>query len=177
MAETYLVTGVAGTGKSTLRTLFANKGYVTEEVDDGFASWQNHQGETVPGPDKAPAEWYRLHDWNTVGQALIERINQAKQSSQPLIFFGNTGDLSDYTEYFAKIFLLEYHNEELIRQRIYSRTTNDYGKDPVQFTELLSYYRPTQERYRALGAITIDCSLPIDEIASIIESDVRRLTP
>ena len=170
MGKICLITGVAGTGKSTLEKIFRNKGYATHDLDDGFASWQDiRTRERVPAPLNQPSSWYDAHDWFTEKDKLISRINVAKRSLAPLLLFGNTADLDSFHEYFDHIFVLEYSEETTIRHRIDTRTDNPYGKDPVEFAALLSYYKPMQQRFRNVGAIPIDCTKSLDDIVQIIK--------
>lgn len=175
MGKIILVTGVAGTGKSTLEALFRQKNYATIDIDNGFASWQhNNTRERVPAPVNQPASWYETHDWYTEKQKLTEYITLFRDSPDPLFVFGNAADLASLHELFDVIFALEYKDEATIRHRIDSRTDNPYGKDPVEFAALLSYYKPMQQRFRAIGAIPIDCTLPLDEIVAGIKSAIDR---
>lgn len=174
MGKIVLVTGVAGTGKSTLEEVLRNKGHATIDIDNGFASWQqNDTRERVSAPINQPASWYEAHDWYTEKQKLTEYIQNYKKSPSPLFVFGNTADLDSLPYLFDTVYALEYNDEETIRHRIDNRTTNDYGKDPVEFAALLSYYRPMQKRFRAMGAIPIDCTFPIESVVQEIESSLE----
>lgn len=171
MSNITLVTGVAGTGKSTLEAVFRQKGYATIDIDNGFASWQrNDTRERVDAPVNQSAEWYQVHDWYTENEKLSGYVEKYRNSSEPLFVFGNTADLDQLPQLFDNIYALEYKDESTIRHRIDSRTTNSYGKDPVEFAALLSYYKPMQLRFRAIDATPIDCTLPLHEIAQIIET-------
>lgn len=173
MGKVLLVTGVAGTGKSTLEKLFREKGYATNDLDKGFASWQHIASrQPVTSPINQPASWYETHDWFTEKERLITRINEFRSSPDPLLLFGNTADLDSLHELFDTIFVLEYSDETTIHDRISNRTGNPYGKDPVEFAALLSYYEPMQKRFRKVGAIPIDCTLPIKAIIEKIENAV-----
>lgn len=166
----YLITGVAGTGKSTLEIEFRNEGYITIDTDEGYAHWLNNETrQEVSAPENQPHEWYDKHDWYTNGKKLERAIIDHKASSNdPLFVFGNTADLYTFHNLFDKIFALEYQDENFIKERIMSRTTNNYGKDPTEFALLLSYYKPMQEKFRSVGAIAIDCSLPLEDTIRFI---------
>lgn len=170
MGKITLVTGVAGTGKSTLEVVFRKKGYSTIDIDNGFASWQrNDTRERVEAPLNQPAMWYEIHDWYTEKEKLANYVHKFNDSTESLFVFGNTADLDSLPHLFDTIYALEYKDEATIRHRIDSRTTNSYGKDPVEFAALLSYYQPMQVRFRAMGAVPIDCTRPLEEITHIIE--------
>lgn len=78
MGAVVLVTGVAGTGKSTLKASFSQRGYQTIDIDNGFASWQhNDSRKRVAAPVQQPATRYDKHDW------YIETIIQQSLSGVP----------------------------------------------------------------------------------------------
>lgn len=173
MGIVVLVTGVAGTGKSTLEESLRHKGYQTIDIDNGYASWQhNDSRRRVDAPVNQPPAWYDTHDWYTEKEKLEASISSIKANSEPLFVFGNTADLDSHYDLFDTIFALEYTREETIRHRIEHRTNNDYCKDPVEFQALLSYYKPMQKRFRAGGAIPIDCTLPLARIETIIQQSL-----
>ena len=175
MAESYLITGVAGTGKSALEQRFRHDGYQTIDIDEGYAQWQNIvTQEAVPAPLDEPSEWYETHDWMTNTPKLLAKINDHVPAPMPLFVFGNTGNLYTLHPYFKKMFALEYHDEALIRERIYNRTDNDYGKNPIEFASLLSYYKPMQAKFRSVGAVAIDCSLSLDHIVDFIHTETSK---
>lgn len=174
MSESYLITGVAGTGKSTLEREFRNKGYDTIDTDRGYARWQlSDTLEAVPSPQNESSEWYDAHDWMTDTQKLLAKMSAHALSPEPLLVFGNTADLYTLHPYFHRMFALEYRDEDLIRHRIYTRTDNDYGKNPVEFASLLSYYQPMQEKFRSVGMTAIDCSLSLETIVATIERELE----
>ena len=174
MGKIILVTGVAGTGKSTQEKLFRQEGYNTIDIDNGFASWQRKDTrERVDAPVNQPASWYEAHDWYTEKEKLANYIAPFRSSLDPLLIFGNTADLYTLHDLFDTIFALEYHDEATIRHRIDTRTDNNYGKDPVEFAALLSYYKPMQQHFLSVGAIPIDCTLPHEDIFSAIADKTR----
>ena len=170
----YLISGVAGTGKSTLEGVFRNQGYATIDTDFGYAHWLDRETRQLVAPPKnESAAWYAKNDWYTNLPKLEEKVrSHIANTEEPLLVFGNTADL--YTTYplFKKVFLLEYRDEAHIKDRIFSRTTNDYGKDPVELALLMSYYKPMQETFRSIGAIPIDCFTPLNEVVQFIKDSI-----
>lgn len=174
MSKRYLVTGVAGTGKTTLEKIFAEMGYETNDIDQGFAHWYDRGTmEIVSYDPNGGREWldrftYRL-DLPLLKKRLKDKIGT------PLIMFGDTGDLYDHFSLFDRVFLLEYPNDELVRHRLLTRGgDHPYGKHPDELAEVLSYYKHFQEKYRAKGAIVIDCSQQLEEIVEKIKNDINQ---
>lgn len=173
MPKVYLVTGMAGTGKTTLERIFAKKGYETSDIDDGFAGWYDRKtmrpAEYKPDGGK---EWLAAHTYRLHLEVLKQHIQ--KERSAPLIMFGHAGDIYEQRILFDEVFLLTYPSEDLLRHRLLSRTGNSYGKHPDELVRELSYYEAFQSQFTQAGAVTIDCSLPVDSITSIIEEKITQ---
>jgi len=170
MSKRILVTGVTGSGKSTLEKIFNQKGYETSDIDKGFAEWRNKEtGEVEPHPESA--DRLAAAFWALRADELKERLSSI--DGQPILIFGSTNDLDDYTNLFNTIFLLEYPDAETLRARLASRPEGDYGKVPHERDSALAYHQDYQNKMKELGAIAIDCMLPLEQIVSIIEAEVK----
>ncbi len=167
----YLVTGTAGTGKTTLEKLLAQRGFETNDIDYGFAGWYDRatMQPTSYNPDGG-AEWLGLNTFRLHLPLVKEHI--AKQRDIPLIMLGHTGDVYDQRALFDGVFVLEYPNDDLLRHRLLTRDGNPYGKHPDELAKELAYYGAFQDKFRAAGAVMIDCSLPSERIATIISERI-----
>lgn len=169
MNRSFLVTGVAGSGKTTLEKVFADKGYLTIDIDNGYAEWRDKKtGQTV---DYNPhsADWSRRTIWALKDVELQKWLERNCQVTK--IVFGSTNDLVDYLDYFDKVFLLEYSDKATAAQRITSRDSG-YGKTPHELTNVLNYIMPYQAAMKKHGAISINATKPLDTIAQEIESSI-----
>ncbi len=163
----YLVTGIAGTGKSTLRNAFRDKGYKTIDIDEGYAHWVNRET-GAPAVYSADEVMILKHDWLLNAEKLSEYLRSAEQS---VFVFGSAHDLYKYTPWFDKVFLLQYPDEQTLRDRILNREGNDYGKAPGELESIIGYQAEYDERFIEQGAALIDCTLPISRVTdSIIKS-------
>lgn len=171
MAKNYLVTGVAGTGKTTLGKLLAQRGYDTSDLDHGFAGWYDRQ--TMKPCEYNPAggrEWLDAHTFRL--HLPILKAHLAEKHKEPVIMLGHTGDIYDQRNLFDHVFLLEYPNDKLLIHRLTTREGNPYGKHPEELTHELARYKTFQEQFRVAGATAIDCSQSLETIAEIIENDI-----
>ena len=56
-----------------------------------------------------------------------------------------------------------------MRERIAGRE-GGYGKHPGELARIVSYVQPYQDKMKQHGAITIDCTLPIEQIVRRIKA-------
>lgn len=168
MANAYLVTGIAGSGKTTIKQALTEKGYATFDVDDGLASWIDREtGEkTVYDPKLAPMT--DKYDWAIDPAALTDIL----ASADPIIICGSAHDLYQYINRFSAVFLLSYPDEQSIKQRLESRTNNDYGKAPGELESILGYWKSYENEYIIRNATTIDCMTPLDKVIERIENTI-----
>lgn len=171
MSGKYLVTGTAGTGKTTLERALKQRGYATKDIDQGFARWYDRQTmETCKYRPDGGQEWLNAHTYR-LNLPLIKAF-LANDYDQPLFMLGHTGDIFEQRVLFDRVFLLEYPNDEIVRHRLSTRTENPYVKHPDELAKELSYYKTFQDEFRVAGAISIDCTLPPANIIAIIEQSI-----
>lgn len=169
-SNSYLITGIAGTGKSTLKNEFQNRGHTSYDLDDGFTRWIDRStGEVATYGASSPMTL--KHDWLVDAERIAEIQNAV---SEDTYFFGSAHNLFEHTALFKIVFLLSYPNTEILQERILGRTGNDYGKRPGEIEDIISYWKPYDMKFIAHDASIIDCALPIDEITHIIEQSTTR---
>jgi predicted kinase len=169
VSRRYLVTGVAGSGKSTLEKLFKERGYTTIDIDDGFAEWRHAETDEVLVYTPDGEGWHEVAEW-VVDTDKLQRFFDAHPEDDVLVF-GSFARMKTVVSMFDKVFLLEYPNEQAARQRIASRD-GGYGKHPGELARILSYIQPYQDKMKVAGAQAIDCTLPLEEIVVRIKMTV-----
>lgn len=162
--HSYLITGIAGTGKSTLKRSFEAQGYETYDIDDGFVRWVNRAiGEVAQYGASMPMT--REHDW----LADIDKIRTTQDAGEHnTYFFGSAHNLFRHTDIFRTVFLLSYPDEQTLRTRIMNRTDNDYGKQPGEIEDIIDDWKPYEQPFVERGATVIDCTLPCGTIIDTI---------
>lgn len=166
MPGRYLITGVAGSGKSTLEKLFRQDGYVTIDIDDGFTEWRHAETDEVLPYTPDEEGWHEVAEWVVKTDKL--QVFFDEHPTDDVFVFGSFARLTAVVGMFTKIILLEYPSETTVRQRIANRD-GGYGKHPHELTRILSYVQPYQDKMKAAGALAIDCTLPIDEVTQWIK--------
>ena len=165
------ITGISGSGKSTVRNELLKRGYTVYGTDeDDLAHFYNNEtGEPirhhVTAVDRTP-EWRSQHTWK-VERVAVEKLRE--EAKDKLVFLCGvvSNDASELWDLFDRVFALTI-NEETLRHRITNRTNNDHGKNPHEFASLLEWAKTAEDDYKKLGAILIDASRPLSEVVDEI---------
>jgi dephospho-CoA kinase len=162
----YLITGVAGTGKSTLAKELRRRGYAAYDVEEGFSYHINKQtGERASYPTNPTPEWYERHERVFDEKILMNLIK--KHADEPLFICSITANQAKYYQQFDKLFLLSAP-DEVVTHRLGTRTNNYFGRHPLELQRVIGRHQQFDEELKALGAIVIDSTRPIEAVADEI---------
>ncbi len=167
------ITGPAGSGKTTTILELRKQGYEAHDADNELCGWydENNQRVSYPsGENTNLVEWENHHSFN-FSDELTKKLADA--SKDKLVFVcGNAlgNDLEIADKYFDKIICLEI-DIPTMTHRILTRP-EAYGKDPAVLQLLKQEFEATLQRYRAHGAVMIDASEPVQEVARAIVKTV-----
>ena len=163
------LTGPSGAGKSTVRKELQNRGYEAHDTDeDGMSAWYNIEtGKQVKRPaekERSP-DWYKYHAYRMSPERVKELAERAKDK---LIFLcGIPSNDLELAEYYDKVICLVI-DEEVMKQRVASRETNNFGKAADELELMLYWHGKMLERYEAFGATMIDATQPLKTVVDEI---------
>lgn len=169
----YYITGVGGSGKSTLTKHFKSLGFPAYDSDKLATFYNRKTGlpidKWVEFHERTP-EWTNAHQW----RVSVDKINNlSKEYTNEIAFVcGSASNDSEYWDVFSKVFFLRIPSSEL-KKRLLGRTGNDYGKHPHELEIALSWNKQAPEYYKNLGAITINAHRPTKEIVEDILKHVK----
>jgi broad-specificity NMP kinase len=145
-----LITGMSGTGKSSLLHELAARGYRTVDTDYG------DYYETVSGE--------RL--WR---EDQIDALLSSTPDEVPGVLFvqGTTRNQVLFYPRFDNIVLLSAP-AEVLAERLATRTTNPYGKDPAELAETLDYLRTVEPLLRAAATLEVVTTVPVARVADMV---------
>lgn len=149
------LTGMSGTGKSTLIAELAARGYGAVDADYGLSE---------RGPD---GDWR----WR---EPLIRRL-LATEDADVLFLSGCATNQGKFYPQFDLIVLLSAP-AEVILARLAGRTTNPYGKTPAERAEVLENSRTVEPLLRRGAGLELDTSRPLGEVLGRLEETVAALT-
>lgn len=166
----YYITGVSGSGKSTVLAELQRRGFEAYDVDDTLARWRNiqtgyiHPKSSVKKAQRT-AEFLQKHHW-IVPRPEIELLAQ-QAAEKPIFVGGAIGNESELRDLFTVVFSL-YIDNETIAHRLKTRTTNDWGKQPHELQLTLSHAAATYEKHNRLGDVILDGTQPTEKIVDEI---------
>lgn len=154
-----LITGMSGTGKSTVIQELVARGYHAIDLDgDAWSEWIEVD-EFGPEGHRTQREWVWRED----------RLAQLLQSEDDGILFVS-GCASNQRKFYARfdqIVLLSAPND-LIVERLATRTNNPFGKDPDELARVLWDLKTIEPLLRRGASLEIDTSAPLTEVVDTI---------
>lgn len=149
-----LITGVSGTGKSSVIARLAALGYVAVDADaPGYSA-------EIPAPEDALTGIGPGRDWVWQEDAIHALLNRP----DPVIFLsGCSPNQGAFYPALTHVILLTA-SPELITERLTTRTTNVFGKDPAELARALALQAEIEPLLRRSATHVIDTSLPLDAV-------------
>jgi len=149
-----LVTGMSGTGKSTVLAELERRGHRVVETDEG--DWT----ETVPDPDRGEDRIWR--------EDRIEALLDGHAEGTLFIAGCVPNQGRFYTRFDAVVLLSAPLG--VVLERIASRRTNDYGKTDAERALIVEDVTTVEPLLRTGATAEIDTRLPVAEVADRLES-------
>lgn len=167
-----LITGVAGTGKTTTLAELQKRGYLVIDLDaTGLCRWKNTKtGEFAEyGENGRDDAWFSDHRWFCDDETLTKMLSCVRSDKQ--VFVGGVAkNISEIGEKFDKKFLLTVDSVAL-RERLSTRTNNVFGKHPHEQEAAIKYDSLLKDALTEY--ILIDSAKPSEEIVDIIISKLN----
>lgn len=138
-----LVTGMSGTGKTTVLDELRRRGHIS--VDTDYDNWQLPDG-----------------TWDE------RRMDQLLESNTDVVVSGTVDNQGRFYDRFEHVVLLSVPLYVLV-ERVRSRTNNPYGKTSEQRTEIAGYLDTVEPQLRRGATLELDGQRATSELADIIE--------
>ena len=171
------VTGSSGVGKSTVCDLLKSRGELAVDADfEGFSHWVDRKsGRVVTNPpDPVPAGWLERFGWN-ISRAEVEILSRTMRDKTAFLC-GSAENEEAVRDLFDHMICLVADNET-IRDRLGTRTTNPFGKHPEELAAALGWNDDVESSYRRLSATIIDGTQPPAEVADAILAAAAKTVP
>lgn len=150
-----LVTGMSGTGKSSVLAELGRLGYHVVDTDD--PGWREYR-EYVDSSDEV-----HRGEWLWVEERITELLDS--DDGRSLIVQGCVRNQTKFYDRFDAVVLLSAP-ADVILDRIERRTTNNYGKTSTERAMILADLAEVEPLLRASCTHELDASRPLDDVVA-----------
>ncbi len=169
-----LITGVAGTGKSTIAKTLRQKNIFAVDFSDvkDMCFWQDVKtGEKVEYSPVHSHEWFltvkRICDINVLKQILAKR--------EDVVIAGvASGNINEYLPLFDKVILLQCGAQENIHRLLTRNNPSGYGKTEIEQKDNIEWQKNFDPQLLSYGAIPVntegDFVAVVDKIIALINN-------
>ncbi|HYF97051.1 MAG TPA: AAA family ATPase [Patescibacteria group bacterium] len=168
MKKSVLVTGITGTGKSTVCKELIKLGYEAydiESIPGLFAMYDKHTGQLLKEDINDDLELTKKGYWICDKEKLKDLID--KQNDDLAFYCGTGTHIYKVMDLFSQVILLQIP-DKITRQRLSKRSAGEYGNRPEIQDWIMTWKNEAEEEILAKGAISIDATKVPQEVAKAI---------
>jgi len=159
-----LLTGMSGTGKSTVIAALAARGYKAVDADsEAFSEWvtvdSSADAETAGAPLEPDRDWIWRED----------RVQELLDTEDADILFlsGCAPNMGKFQPRFDYVILMSAPASVIV-ERLATRTSNSYGKRPEEVARVLELIETVEPLLRRIATSEIDSSACLDDVVTSV---------
>ncbi|MDP2641695.1 MAG: AAA family ATPase [bacterium] len=170
MKKSIFITGIAGSGKTTISRAFKDMGYEAYDIEDDqyglFMMIRRDTGERYTDYDNADPEKTKNALWVCDLAKLKELIN--KQTNDIAFYCGIASKNEELMPFFDKSFVLQADSEILYKRLLSREGTDDYGNTEAGRQGILKNKDEFEEKMIQAGMIGVKANTDATEVAKAI---------
>lgn len=169
MYKKYLITGIAGSGKSSVCKQLISLGYEAygiEDIDGMFAMYRKGTKEIFDDFDNADPEKIKNSEWLCDVSKLKKLLSQQKNAIA--FYCGVASNMDEIIPLFNKVILLKTNPNELCRRLSTREGTEDMGNTKESRQTVLGWKDWWENEMVEKGALPLSADGSLDEIAETI---------
>ena len=156
--KSILITGMSGTGKSTVVAELAARGHHAIDLDsDAWSEWVQVDGN--PTGANAGHDWL----WNETKVAML----LAEATSETRFVSGCASNMGKFVGCFDEVVLLSAPIGIML-DRVRRRTNNPYGKQDAEIAQIKENVCLFEPQLRRIASREIDTTIPIRDVVETI---------
>ena len=159
----YLISGLPGTGKTSICEALNLQGYTAIDADKTF-SFRGDPETGLPTPDPNQLTWL----WDKIKIELV--LND--QTNDKIFICGSATNRDKFLDRFVQVFILRVDNNTL-KHRLQNRTNNNFGKDPTILKRQITHNNGVVSYAQKMGFVLIDATKPIDDVINEIKTYLK----
>jgi dephospho-CoA kinase len=171
MKKSILVTGISGSGKSALSEKLLQMGFSSYDLDaipDLCSMIDKDTKLPVQNHDNADLSKVQKMDWICDKQKLVSIIG--KDAKEVAFYCGTVSNMDEIAPLFDQIILLKA-KPDVIRHRLTTRTTNDFGQTEEVQNWILSCKDSWEDEVLDKAPAIVDSNGPLEQVANdVIEA-------
>lgn len=160
------ITGIAGAGKSTVANVLRERGHNVIDVDQvpGLCAWVHSETGVSIVNETPDNDFIDTHEF-TCNMSELQAMMAPMHG--PIFVFGCVGDNSDFIPLFDHVLLFQCEPEVLV-ERLRTRDTNPFGKDPAVQERVLAWRKIFDVLMLEAGAQPINSQAPVEELVETV---------
>lgn len=166
-----LLTGIAGTGKTTVLAELQKQGYVVIDLDaTGICRWKNKETQefTEYGETGRNYDWLTKHGWYCDIEKLKQLLSAIREDKDVFVA-GISENIEELVEEFDRVFML-IAPDVVVKERLNARTNNHFAKKEEEQNFVLEHSKELLKKIKDF--MEVDANKGPDEITRVILSNI-----